>query len=198
MADLPQTTSYNQENMAAIASAMKGVGQNIRQQYKSKRVDTAPYQGLKNRVQSYAPTDAKGLTVTTPYMGSTKFEAQHPGIDYSRGMDAPVQSWTGGKVAEVVTGKVKGSPSFGNYVVVIDDQGNKHRYSHLQGGYIPVSVGQQIQAGDVIGREGATGQVYSLHGGTGAHTDFRSQDIRGKYLDPMRFVNAYQKLNPKI
>lgn len=197
--NLPQNTTYSKENVASVVGAMKNVGKKIKQHYKPRKVDTSQYQGLANQVKSYAPSNIKGIgTQTTKYGESTKFEKFHPGIDYTKGMGSPVKSWTGGKVAEVVTGKEKGAPAFGNYVVVIDNQGNKFRYSHLQNGYVPFQVGQQIRPGDVIGKEGATGQTYSLHGGTGAHVDFRAQSPTGQYFDPMQVVNAYRKLYPNF
>ena len=191
---LPMHEKYKDMFSAVTGTAQK-IGRSLGARRSPKAVDTTPYQGLADNVQKNLPITSKSLgTITTPYMGRTKFEAKHPGIDYTRGMGSPVQSWTGGKVSEIVTGKIKGSPAFGNFIKIIDEKGNTHRYSHLQGGYIPFSVGQQVQRGDIIGREGATGQTYSLHGGTGAHIDLRSQDPTGRYIDPMQFVKTYQQL----
>jgi murein DD-endopeptidase MepM/ murein hydrolase activator NlpD len=53
---------------------------------------------------------------------------------------------------------------------------------------VPLSVGQQVQRGTVLGLEGTTGSTYSLHGGSGAHVDLRIRDLYGKYVDPHRFI----------
>jgi len=153
MAGLPENKTYSKENVASIVGAMKGINQSIRKRYQPEGVDVSQYKGLADKVKSSAPVSTKGLgTVTTPYMGSTKFEAQHPGIDYTKGMGAPVASWSSGKVSEVVTGKKQGDPGFGNYVIVVDDKGNKFRYSHLSGNY--VNVGDVVNRGSVLGAEG--------------------------------------------
>lgn len=191
---LPMHEKYKDMFSAVTGTAQK-IGQSLGPRRSPKAVDTGQYDGLAGAVRKNLPITPKSLgTITTPYMGSTRFEAKHPGIDYSKGMGSPVQSWTGGKVSEVVTGKVKGSPAFGNFIKIIDNRGNMHRYSHLQGGYTPFSVGQTVQRGDIIGREGATGQVYSLSGGSGAHTDWRIKSQSGAPLDPMQFVQVYQQL----
>lgn len=125
--------------------------------------------------------------VTTPYGGSTKFESYHPGIDIANQPGSPIPAWSGGMVKEVVTGRKQGTPGFGNYVVVQDDQGNIWRYSHLADSY--VQVGQPIQRGQVLGGMGNTGSTYSTSGGTGTHLDIRVMNAFKKYLNPTSFLN---------
>ena len=191
---LPLATQYKEEVFKPMTRTIKRIGEALGPRVSPKAIDVSPYQGVADTVQRKIPkTIPRGVsdigTVTTPYRGKTRYEDIHKGIDYTRGIGSPVQSWTRGKVSEVVTGKVKGSPAYGNFVIVTDEQGNRHRYSHLQGGYVPFSVGQQIQRGDILGLEGATGQTYSLHGGTGAHVDYRILSAAKKYLDPYIFIN---------
>ncbi|MFH1151641.1 MAG: M23 family metallopeptidase [Nanoarchaeota archaeon] len=193
MAGIPQNTTYSKENVASMVGAMKNVGQSIKQHYKTKRVSTAPYQGIANQVQSYAPaktpTNVKGLgTITTKFGEQTRYEAQHPGTDIANKIGTPIPAFTPGKVAEVVTGKKQGDTGFGNYVVIVDSQGNKHRYSHLNNAY--VSIGQPVTKGMTIGEMGNTGQTYSLsETGTGSHLDYRIRDAYNKYISPYQFIN---------
>lgn len=183
------------EMFSAITDTAKSIGRSLGPRRSPKAVDTSQYGGLAGAVKRNLPISSKNLGVTTvPFGGQTKFEKFHRGLDYTKGMGSPVQAWTGGRVSEVVTGKVKGSPAFGNFIKIIDNQGNTHRYSHLAGKYVPFSVGQQVRRGDVIGRESNTGQTYSMHGGSGSHVDWEVKTSSGKYLDPMQFVNIYQKI----
>lgn len=149
----------------------------------SNKPDISQYKGITNAMQS---AGQKMGQVTVPYGGSTKFEKFHPGIDIANKIGAPIQSFTQGKITEIKGGQVKGAPGFGNYIIVTDPQGNRHRYSHLAGSYLP--LGQTVQRGTLIGSMGNTGQTYSLSGGTGAHLDYRIQDIYNKYINPSRFI----------
>ena len=189
---LPENVGYSQylKKMSNVAADVgRALGPRRRP---SKAVDTSQFSGITDAIKSVPkqiPMSAKNVgTITTKYGGSTKFEKVHPGIDYTRGIGSPVGSWVGGKVSEIVTGKGKRDKGFGNYVIITDKEGNKHRYSHLQGGYVPLSVGQQVQRGTVLGLEGISGSTYSLHGGTGAHVDLRVRDLFGKYVDPHKFI----------
>jgi len=193
---LPENTGYT-PYMDRMSDVAMSVGKSLGPRKRSpKAVDTSQFSGVTGAIQAGAnrpkqiPMSAKNVgKITTKYGGATKFEKNHRAIDYTQGMGSPVGSWVGGKVSEVVTGKKQGDPGFGNFVIVTDSQGNRHRYSHLQQGYVPVSVGQQIQRGTVLGLEGNTGQTYSLHGGSGAHTDLRIRDLWNNYINPMQFIN---------
>lgn len=125
----------------------------------------------------------KGLgTITTPYGGSTKYEKFHPGVDIANVIGTKIPSYSSGKVVDVSLGHKKGEKNGGNYVVIQDAQGNKHRYSHLNNAY--VKVGQYLKKGDILGEMGNTGNVYSTSGGTGSHLDYRIVSAFGKYINP--------------
>jgi len=132
-------------------------------------------------------------TVTTMPAGTadprytrTRGEARHPGIDIGNKIGTPVPTFAPGRVSEVVSGKKQGDKAYGNYVVVTDNAGNKHRYSHLSQSW--VKVGQQLGKGTPVGAMGNTGQSYSLHGGTGSHLDYRIKDAYGKYINPLTYL----------
>lgn len=127
--------------------------------------------------------------ITTRYGGSTKFEKFHPGVDIAAPIGTSVPAFTGGTVIDIRSGQknTPTTPSFGNYVVIKDDSGNFQRYSHLNKGFVP--VGSKVKKGQVIGEIGATGGAYSLHGGTGAHLDYRIYNAAKKYYNPSTYLS---------
>jgi len=186
MAGLPENVQYKEDFSQGykplIAATMQANLQSAKRRPKRK-VDTSRYQGVADSVKQ---ASSKLGTVTTPYGGSTKYEKFHPGVDIANKIGTPIPAWSGGRVSEVVSGKKQGDPGYGNYIIVVDDKGNKHRYSHLNDSY--VSVGQQVQPGQMLGGMGNTGQSYSVSGGTGSHLDYRILDIYGKFINPYNFI----------
>lgn len=193
MGSLPMQTKYKSYAgalMPAIQAAYR-YGQPAKRS--SKAVDVARFKPLAGQVRAAPKTTidktiGRGYIQTTPYMGSTRLEARHPGVDYviPGGIGAPVQSFTPGTIEKVRTGQVKGGPDFGNFVMVRDNEGNLHRYSHLQNAW--VKVGQQVQRGTTLGPQGNTGQTYSNTGGTGAHVDYRIKSLYNHFINPNRFI----------
>jgi len=188
MAGLKENTQYKnyKYSLAPVIKAatqvtpQHNVGRVVPQ---SNKPDISQYKGISNAMQSASKSMGQ---VTVPYGGGTKFEKFHPGIDIANKIGSPIQSFTPGKVTEIKGGQVKGAPGFGNYIIITDQQGNQHRYSHLSQSY--VQLGQPVQRGTRIGGMGNTGQTYSLTGGTGSHLDYRIQDIYNKYINPSRFI----------
>jgi len=123
---------------------------------------------------------------TTDYGGSTNYEKFHPGLDIANKIGTNVPAFTGGVVVEETLGKKQGDKGFGNTVVIKDDQGNLHRYSHLSKSY--VKIGDRVKPGQVFSQIGNTGSTYSNSGGTGSHLDYRIKDAYGKYVNPYKFV----------
>lgn len=188
---LPLATQYKEEVFKPMTKTIKRIGEALGPRVSPKAVDVSSYQGVADTVQSKIPkTVPRGIsdigTVTVQPGGSTRYEKVHPGIDIANVIGQRIPSFTGGRVSEVISGKVKGSPAFGNYVIVTDEQGNRHRYSHLSQNY--VKVGDPVHAGMPIGAMGTSGQVYSTSGGTGSHLDYRIKSAAGKYLDPYTFI----------
>jgi len=134
------------------------------------------------------PTQLSNLgTMTTPYLGSTKFEpgGTHKGVDIANKLGTPIPSLTSGTVTEVKT-----SPSYGNTVTVQDSSGNFLRYSHLNKGW--VKVGDTLEKNQPLGEMGITGNVYSVsqpnNPAAASHLDLRIQDAARKYyIDPTTY-----------
>lgn len=153
-----------------------------------KNFPTQNYSGLVGAVKNSLPFLSG--PVTTPYGGSTKFEKFHPGIDIAEPIGTPVGAMAPGVVTSVSTGKKQGDPGYGNYVVVTDQYGGQHRYSHLAKAYVP--VGTPVTKGMVIGAIGNTGSTYSPSGkGNGAHLDYRIMDAFRKYVNPSTYLSNY-------
>jgi hypothetical protein len=144
------------------------------------------YKGFHGKTSS-APRRTHLGVVTTQPGTSTKYEKTHPGIDIANKKGTKIPSFTNGIVVAVQRGQSQGSNGYGNYVIVKDKDGNKHRYSHLNRGY--VRVGQKISKGQAIGEMGNTGKVYSPSGkGDGTHLDYRVVNAYGKYMNPLTYV----------
>ncbi len=126
--------------------------------------------------------------ITTRPGESTRYEKNHPGIDIANVIGTKLPAFTGGAVTGVKKGQHQGSPGYGNYVIITDKNGNKHRYSHLDNSL--VKIGDKVKPGQIIGTMGNTGQTYSLSGGTGSHLDYRILNAYGKYVDPSVFINS--------
>ena len=124
--------------------------------------------------------------ITTPYGGETRDEKFHPGIDVANEIGTKIPALTSGKVVDESNGHQQGEKNAGNYVIIKDENGNEHRYSHLNKSY--VKVGQYVKAGQTVGEMGNSGNTYSNSGGTGSHLDYRVVSAMGKYINPYSYL----------
>ena len=93
----------------------------------------------------------------------------------------PIQSPVSGTVVKVQT-----LPnSYGKNVRIRDADGNTHYFAHLND--FAVSEGDTVQAGQVIGYSGNTGNSASPH----LHYEVRRGDNQQDQLDPYTYINAY-------
>jgi len=181
----------NNQLLQGVSNAAFSLGKSLPKR-KMQR-DTSQFNGLINDVRKSSATSDTFSNlgpVTVPYGGSTKYEKSHPGIDIAGPIGKKLNPFAGGTVTDIRTGQVQDAskPSFGNYVIIKDSQGNSHRYSHLSKSF--VKVGQQVTPQDVIGEFGNTGSTYSQSGGTGSHLDFRIKNAYGKYIDPSIYLKS--------
>lgn len=121
--------------------------------------------------------------VTTPFMGRTRGEAQHPGLDIANLPGSPVPAFSDGQVTSV--GPT--TNGMGNIVTLKDKEGNTHQYGHLQGAL--VKPGAVVKKGQTIAKMGATGNSYSPSGGDATHLDIRIADAYGRWKNPSAFLN---------
>lgn len=83
----------------------------------------------------------------------------HDGMDYGVGVGTPVRAALGGKVHAV-----QYDSGYGNYLVLLHDDGSMTTYNHLQKSL--VNPGERVCTGQVVAHSGATGA------GTGPHLHF--------------------------
>ena len=95
----------------------------------------------------------------------------HPGVDYARKMEEPVQAAGAGEV--VFTGR---DGEFGLVVAVMHGGGLETRYGHLR--LVGVRVGDCVSAGTIVGFVGSTG----LSDRPKLHFEVRRN---GKPVDPL-------------
>jgi murein DD-endopeptidase MepM/ murein hydrolase activator NlpD len=114
-----------------------------------------------------------GQPVTGGWL-SQGFTATHNGLDFAVVTGTEVHSSMDGKVTYAGWSPI----GYGNLVIVQNGDYQTY-YAHLS--KIPVSVGQTIQAGSLIGLSGSTGNS------TGPHLHYEAR-YKGKNLDPTSFT----------
>ncbi len=134
--------------------------------------------------QVVSPLD--GTTVTVFSMTELLYDTTmadwrtHDGIDVQAEEGAAVKTAAGGTVQSVTDDELMGT------TVVIDHEGGySTRYSSLQKD-VPVTAGQQVVAGAVIGRVGTTSAAESQ---MGPHLHF-SVSRDGAVIDPRDYVGS--------
>jgi murein DD-endopeptidase MepM/ murein hydrolase activator NlpD len=129
-----------------------------------------PRQALTTEVAHYwRPTDG---TLTQP------FHPGHKGIDIGVPVGTPVLAAADGVVTFV--GQQNG---YGNHVEVRDADGSVTTYSHLSA--FAATVGQPVQAGQLIARSGNTGHS------TGPHLHFEVHPTPDTLTDPLAWLASH-------
>jgi murein DD-endopeptidase MepM/ murein hydrolase activator NlpD len=90
---------------------------------------------------------AYGRTVTGPNGN----KVSHPGVDIAAPEGTPIVAPANGKITLVRPN----SPSAGNYIEMVTDAGERHRFMHMS--KFETSLGTVVKKGDIIGRVGSTG-----------------------------------------
>jgi murein DD-endopeptidase MepM/ murein hydrolase activator NlpD len=110
----------------------------------------------------------------------------HDGLDIAAPLGAPVRSWWGGRVVDVIS-----DAGCGNGLVIRSGD-YEHVYCHLGGsaaggvyssGGVVARVGQEVRTGQVIAHVGMSGST------TGPHLHWGLR-YRGQWLDPVRVLRA--------
>lgn len=132
-----------------------------------------------------SPMQDKKYKVTTKFgiKGSMWSSGRHEGVDYAAPTGAVVVAPVDGKVVKV--GQCWGA-AFGSKSVLMKVDGGHLLFAHLSSN--SVKVGQDLKAGDVIGKVGADGNV------TGPHLHMELQKgpgwVKGGGLDPKAIIGA--------
>jgi hypothetical protein len=133
-----------------------------------KLVTIGSLEDIKDRAGSSLVGDYQRLFLGSPL--------NKEGLDLAGAPNSPITASVGGTVVEM-----KDHPEWGKTIVVEDSEGNKHRYSHLNGFTGTLSVGTSVEAGQQIGLMGNTGKV--LGEGRETLTAEQIQQGRGTHLD---------------
>lgn len=132
----------------------------------------------------YTPSSASSSGFIWPSSGST-VTCEYQCYPNHTGMD--IQSYKGGPIYAAQSGVVVTSGwspyGYGYHVVIDHGNGVQTLYAH-QMVQPPVSVGQYVEQGQVIGFEGSTGNV---QGATGVHLHFEVR-INGSTVNPRGYV----------
>lgn len=132
-------------------------------------------------LNKYNKLRAPGV-ITTPFMGKTRDEPVHPGVDFANKSGTPIPAFSDGVITGV-GGKKDGS---GNVVMLKDKKGNVHQYGHLQ--KAAVKIGQMVRRGQRIASMGDSGNSYSPTGGDASHLDIRVASPDGKWKNPLKLT----------
>lgn len=108
-------------------------------------------------------------------IGST----HHEGLDIGVPTGTPIQAVKSGTVVHAGDGG-----GYGNLVTIRHDDGTFTKYAHQS--EINVRVGQQVEAGDVIGKVGSTGNSTGPH----LHFEVRRGSPEGEVLDPIAYLEG--------
>ncbi len=131
---------------------------------------------LANPAPGHSVTSSFGVR-TDPILGTA---ALHSGMDFRAPIGMPAKVTAPG----VVT-KAGWNGGYGRMVEVDHGNGFATRYGHLS--EIDVTVGQKLDAGDVIGKTGSSGRS------TGPHLHYEVRH-NGEAIDPLRFLTVGKKV----
>lgn len=100
-------------------------------------------------------------------------------------------AWSKGTLVQApVSGTVKhagfATGSYGNYLVITDEDGNDHYFAHMQGINRKLKEGMSVEVGTPLGKVGSSGNS------TGPHLHYEIRAAAGGYLDPTSFASAAQ------
>lgn len=126
-----------------------------------------------------SPISSRFGSRTAPCQGCS---SNHKGVDFTPGGGTPI-----GAIADGVVRTVKNSSGgFGTHVIIDHNIGGKavsSTYAHMQAGSVPLSQGDTISVGTMVGRVGNTGAS------TGAHLHLEVA-VNNTPIDPFAFLTA--------
>ncbi|MBI2263589.1 MAG: M23 family metallopeptidase [Armatimonadetes bacterium] len=129
-------------------------------------------QGLVRPLDNYRITQEFGQT---EYARGRYANNTHTGIDLAATAGTPIRAAKAGRVVRVASDQ----GGYGNWVEIQHADGSTTRYAHMSG--FAAQQGQNVQAGQVIGYVGSTGNS------TGPHLHFEYR-VNGRAVDPRQLM----------
>lgn len=140
--------------------------------------------------KSDAVNPVEGGTISSGFGSRSSFatsngkssSTNHKAIDIAAPAGTAVKAAMSGKITLVYKGDYGG---YGNTVEINHGNGIITKYHHMQDGSLEgLSVGQEVKAGQQIGKVGSTGNS------NGPHLDFQVQKD-GDFVDPRNYIPGY-------
>jgi len=130
----------------------------------------------------YRTTSPYSLSRRNPVTGVVR---PHAGVDFGLPFRVPVLASSSGIVSHAgVNPRLGRTGGYGEYVVIDHGSGYQTLYGHLDS--VSVRVGQYVKVGEVVGRNGSTGNS------TGPHLHFEVR-INGRSVEPTQYLNKDPK-----
>jgi len=127
---------------------------------------------------------------TSKYLEHEPFrQSAHKGIDFQMSDHTPLRSIQDGTVEKILN---FGNQNAGKCIKIKFEDGNTGIYGHLSE-FANIKEGQHVNAGDLIGYSGNSGNVVGANGGY--HLHFGVRDVNGNFIDPSPYVNDIQHMN---
>jgi murein DD-endopeptidase MepM/ murein hydrolase activator NlpD len=127
---------------------------------------------------------------TSKYLEHESFrQSAHKGIDFQMSDHTPLRSIKDGTVEKILD---FGNQNAGKCIKIKFEDGNTGIYGHLSE-FANIKEGQHVNAGDLIGYSGNSGNVVGANGGY--HLHFGVRDVNGNFIDPSPYVNDIQHMN---
>ena len=121
------------------------------------------------------PTTNYDITATFNQPGGSWSSGRHTGLDFAAPGGTPVYAAGDGTVT-----KAGWEGAYGNSVTIKHENGTRTTYSHLNS--IEVQPGDKVEAGQLIGTVGSTGNS------TGPHLHFEVINKNGEFVDPAQWL----------
>lgn len=166
------STSGETGGITSLLSPLMLLLEQVQAQQLSAQMDTSATTGSNSTSAANAAAAQNDKFPVNGFL-TQNFHSGHIGLDFGVVVGTPVQSTIEGKV----TYAGWNNEGYGN-LVIVDNGSCKTYYAHLS--EIPVTAGQTVQKGDVIGLSGNTGNS------TGPHLHYEVR-MNGQPIDPASF-----------
>lgn len=103
------------------------------------------------------------------------FSSRHPAVDICNSIDTEIHCAADG----ICIKKVYSNKSYGNHIIIEHSNGYKTLYAHLNS--ISIELNQEVNANDIIGYMGSTGNS------TGSHLHFEIHK-NGVQVNPLKYI----------